>query len=158
LNRTGSVQTGSQTGPRRAGTAARSDTGEIRNAERAEHVKSATIGEIDSAQALRPAGADYSDGLYRAPEARQSAMEPITQHLGNALTIANPVWTGNPVPDMRALQKKLIEYSLAVSPEERGPCLQAITVVEGAVRMRLRLQQMRMDDLSMQFGTEAQER
>lgn len=143
----------------RVGPATRSEAGEIRNTGRAELAKSGAVGDIDSAHALGPGHADSAaDGVRRTAASPHSPMGPITQHLGQLLTVANPAWSGDPLPRMRALQKKLIEHSLNLSQEERGPCLQAISVVEQAVQMRLRLQQMRIDDFTLHADMEAQQR
>lgn len=146
LNRAGTRPAG----PRPTGPASKGETGDIRSAE---ITKSFAVGDIDNEQAGDLKGAaNFSASLEGEHVSRQSAMGPITQQLGPSLTFANPVWSGDPVPGMRSLQKKLIEHSLALPPEERSTCLQAISVVEGAVRLRLRLQQMSMDDLNTNAG------
>ena len=83
------------------------------------------------------------------------AFAPLTQFLGPLLTVANPAWTGDPVPRMRALQKKLVEHSLTLPQEDRTDCLAAITVVERSVQLRLRFQQMRMTEADMNVRVEA---
>jgi hypothetical protein len=75
-----------------------------------------------------------------------STIEPLNRFLGPALTFANPVWTGDPVPRLRGLQKKLVEHSLTLDQSDRSECMAAISVVETAVQLRLRLQQMRMTE------------
>jgi hypothetical protein len=82
-------------------------------------------------------------GHWAAP----SGISPLTRYLGPMLTVASPAWAGDPVPRMRSLQKKLVEHSLTLESAERPACLAAISVVETAVRLRLRLQQMRMNQL-----------
>lgn len=79
----------------------------------------------------------------------QGAVAPLTRFLGALLTVANPVWVGwkgDPVPRMRALQKALVERALELPEGEREPLLAAIRVVDWAVQLRLRLQQMRMTE------------
>ena len=75
------------------------------------------------------------------------AQESLKQILGARLSVDNPAWAGDPVPRMRALQKKMIEFSLTQETSERGVCMEAIRIVELAVRWRLRWQQMRRSDL-----------
>jgi len=72
------------------------------------------------------------------------AVKPLTRFLGPSLTTASPAWSADPVPGMRALQKKLIEHSLALPESERAASMEAVMVVEKALFWRLRLQQMRM--------------
>ncbi|RJF96886.1 hypothetical protein D3870_21155 [Noviherbaspirillum cavernae] len=85
------------------------------------------------------------------------ALAPLTRFLGPALTVANPVWTGDPVPRMRALQKILIEHALALPEAERPECLAAISVIDRNVQLRLRLQQMYMSDADMNTQSEKPE-
>jgi len=66
--------------------------------------------------------------------------------VGRSLSFDNPVWRGNPVPVLRGLQKMLIDHALKRPQDERGACLRAVQVVEQAVLMRLRWQQMRRSD------------
>ncbi|WP_051293508.1 hypothetical protein [Pseudoduganella violaceinigra] len=70
----------------------------------------------------------------------------LGQAVGPALSFDNPVWRGNPVPALRGLQKMLIDQALNHPLEERGPSLRAVKVVERAVQLRLRWQQMRRSD------------
>ena len=79
----------------------------------------------------------------------KSGIEPLTQFLGIALTSGNPAWTGDPVPKMRALQKKLLEQGMALSGEPRGVMLSAISVVEENIQLRLRLYQHHMAELQL---------
>lgn len=83
-----------------------------------------------------------------------SAISPLTRFLGPLLTVANPVWTNEGLPRMRRLQKKLVEHSLTLPEEDRSDCMAAISVVENAVQLRLRLQQMRMSDAEMNIKDE----
>jgi len=62
------------------------------------------------------------------------------------LTVANPVWMSDPVPGMRMLQKKLIAHALTLDEKDRVECMGAISVVDNAVQLRLRWQQMRMTE------------
>ena len=71
----------------------------------------------------------------------------LKQLLGERLTSGNAAWSGDPIPRMRALQKKLIEHSLTLEQADRMPCMDAIRVVELAVQWRLRWQQMRRSDV-----------
>lgn len=72
--------------------------------------------------------------------------EPLTKILGSRLTWGNPVWSGDPIPRLRALQKKLVEHSLMLEEGDRRDCLDAISLVEVAVQLRLRWLQMRRSD------------
>lgn len=78
-----------------------------------------------------------------------NAVAPLTDILGTSLTVNNPAWSGDPVPSMRMLQKTLIARSLELEPEARGDLLRAIELVEQAVQMRLRWQQMRRSEIEM---------
>lgn len=72
---------------------------------------------------------------------------PLTRYLGPHLTVASPAWVGDSVSKMRALQKMLVERSLLLDQADRTECMDAIVIVESAVQMRLRFQQMRTNDL-----------
>lgn len=81
------------------------------------------------------------------PDVEQWSNGPIgilTEFLGPSLTTASAVWSGDPVPLMRSLERVLVEHSLGLPEDKRGPCLAAIGTIEKAVQWRLRLQQMRM--------------
>lgn len=96
--------------------------------------------------------------LSMPPERSDSDAGPIsalTSFIGDALTVANPAWSGDPVHTMRGLQKRLLEHSLTLDEEQRGPCLAAIAVVEDAVQWRLRLQQMRMNEVEREIELQA---
>lgn len=80
-------------------------------------------------------------------DASRPMVAPLTRHLGPQLTVANPVWIGDPIPRLRGLQKLLIEHSLATPEADRPEFMDAISVVERAVQLRLRLQQMHMNEL-----------
>jgi hypothetical protein len=75
-----------------------------------------------------------------------SAIEPLNVMLGAALTAGNPAWCGYPVPRMRALQKKLLEHGMQSTGAERDTALAGITVVEKNIRLRLRLEQLVMQE------------
>lgn len=79
----------------------------------------------------------------------------LTQFIGETLTVASPAWSGDPVHTMRSLQKKLVEHSLTLDEKDRIPCLAAISVVEDSVQWRLRLQQMRMNDVEREIELQA---
>lgn len=66
--------------------------------------------------------------------------------LGLRLTVDNPVWAGDPIPGLRALQKKLVACSLTLDDEERSECMASISLVERAVQLRLRWLQMQRSD------------
>jgi hypothetical protein len=73
----------------------------------------------------------------------------LNQMLGSALTVENPVWSGDPIPRMRALQKALIEHALSLPEDDRSDCLDAVSLVEKAVQLRLRWLQMRRSDAEL---------
>ena len=81
--------------------------------------------------------------------------EPISRALNAALglqlTVDNPVWAGDPIPGLRALQRKLVEYSLMLDPEDRSECMVSISLIERAVRLRLRWIQMQRSDTERDF-------
>lgn len=76
-----------------------------------------------------------------------NAVAPLTRILGPKLTVDSPAWSGDPVPGMRMLQKTLLEAALRLREEDRGDVLAAIELVEAAVQMRLRWQQMRRSEV-----------
>lgn len=78
----------------------------------------------------------------------------LNRAIGEKLTVNNPVWTGDPILRMRALQKRLIAYSLTLEEQDRQSCMDAIRVVEHNVQLRLRWQQMRRSDLELDGITE----
>lgn len=86
----------------------------------------------------------------------QGPVVSLTRFLGPLLTVANPAWSGDPVPRMRSLQKSLVERSLELKEGDRSELMEAINVVECAVQLRLRLQQMRMSEAEMQIKTETE--
>jgi hypothetical protein len=80
-------------------------------------------------------------------------LAPLTSYLGSACTSGNPAWLANPVPGMRALQKKLVEHSLMSENEDRMEYMDAISVVETAIQLRLRFNQMRMNEVELDMTT-----
>jgi hypothetical protein len=101
---------------------------------------------------LRPA--EQAVSLPPPATATPGPHEPLTRFLGPLLTVANPAWSGNPVPRLRALQKKLVERSLALDQDDRRECMAALSVVETAVQLRLRFQQMRMTEAEKDLSPE----
>jgi hypothetical protein len=121
------------------------------------------VGEIHSVPTQNPAQPVVREQLLPEEEAvslpRQSPtatnpVAPLNQYLGPALTVANPVWSGDPVPRMRGLQKTLVEHSLTLEESDRSECMAAISVVETGVQLRLRFQQMRMTLAEMDIKPE----
>jgi len=80
------------------------------------------------------------------PDLPDPKMELLSRTLGAAVTTDNPVWRGNPVPHLRALQKALIAHSLTLAKEDRRIGLDAVRVLERDIRLRLRWQQMARSD------------
>jgi hypothetical protein len=78
----------------------------------------------------------------------------LNRMLGPKVTIDNPIWSGDPVPKFRSLQKMLVERSLALPDDDRSECLEAISLVERAVQLRLRWLQMRRSDTEVDGATE----
>ncbi|HVK96019.1 MAG TPA: hypothetical protein VM571_14985 [Noviherbaspirillum sp.] len=78
-----------------------------------------------------------------------NAVAPLTNMLGAKLTVDSPAWSGDPVPGMRGLQKTLVGFSLQLEEHERGDLMTAIGLVEKAVQMRLRWQQMRRSEMEL---------
>jgi hypothetical protein len=76
-----------------------------------------------------------------------NAVAPLTDILGHRLTVDSPAWSGDPIPNMRMLQKTLLSVSLQKEQGDRADLLTAIELVEKAVQMRLRWQQMRRSDV-----------
>jgi len=78
--------------------------------------------------------------------------------LGARFTVDSPAWRGDPVPAMRSLQKRIVEHSLTLEESARAPAMQAIRVVEMAVRWRLRWQQMKRSEAESTFIHSEEER
>ena len=72
--------------------------------------------------------------------------QSLNEYLGPLMTIANPALGSEALASMRALQKRLIAHSLTREDDERPSLMAAISAVEDAVQMRLRLEQMQMAD------------
>ncbi len=89
---------------------------------------------------------DSTTPIFHAFNEENPAIAPLTNFLGTLLTVANPVWMSDPVPGMRMLQKKLIAHALTLDEKDRSECMDAIAVVDNAVQLRLRWQQMRMTE------------
>lgn len=77
--------------------------------------------------------------------------------LGLRLTVDNPVWAGDPIPGLRALQKRLVERSLTLEGDDRSECMTSISLVERAVRLRLRWLQMQRTDEERAFTENKEE-
>jgi hypothetical protein len=71
-----------------------------------------------------------------------NAVAPLTSIIGSRLTTDSPAWKDDPIPGMRMLQKTLVATSLQLGESDRKDLLVAIEMVEKAVQMRLRWQQM----------------
>ena len=91
------------------------------------------------------------------PELTDPKMELLCRALGSALTTDNPVWRGNPVPRLRALQKALIAHSLTRDRDDRRVGLDAVRVLERGIRLRLRWQQMARSDSEAPVANEEPE-
>lgn len=120
----------------RGGAVERIETGEIHSVAGAELVPK-------SRELLNPSEAALS--LPPTVELANS-VAPLTAILGARLTVDSPAWRGDPIPGMRLLQKTLVASSLQLPDGERADLLSAIALVERAVQMRLRWQQMRRSD------------
>lgn len=113
-------------------------------------------------QAELTIGADLSNSEHAlsvppvGPPPRQ--LQALTDLLGKGVTIGNIAWTPAALPDMRALQKTLVEHSLKLEKEDRADCLAAILVVEEAVKLRLRLQQMHENEAELAMATDGGEK
>jgi hypothetical protein len=96
----------------------------------------------------------WEESASLAPPAPPSeeTLAPLTRFLGAALTVASPAWSRDPLPGLRALQRRLVDHSLALDQSERADSMDAILVVEDAVRLRLRLQQMELARLDADSG------
>lgn len=90
------------------------------------------------------------------PREPDSQIEALNRFLGPRLTVDNPVWRGDPVMSLRSLQKLLIEHSLALPENERPECLAALSLVERAVQLRLRWNQMQRSDAESNDGQEGE--
>lgn len=91
------------------------------------------------------------------PAELPNAVAPLTGLIGARLTVDNPAWSGDPVPAMRLLQKTLVATSLELDDGDRGDLLRAIELVERAVQLRLRWQQMKRSDAEGPIDTNTEE-
>jgi hypothetical protein len=107
------------------------------------HSRQAELLAPKSREALRPGEEALS---LPPPELADPKMALLSRALGTAITSDNPVWRGNPVPRLRALQKALIAHSLTRAREDRRIGLDAVRVLERDIRLRLRWQQMARSD------------
>ena len=120
------------------------DVGEIRSLEQPLPLEAISSGELYPGEAAA--------SLQQPSSAMDSAISALTDFLGTLLTVASPAWMGDPVPTMRGLQRCLIEHSLGLEEQQRHGCLAAVSVVENAIQLRLRFQQMRMTEAEMQLA------
>jgi hypothetical protein len=87
-----------------------------------------------------------------------NAIAPLTTILDPRLTVDSPAWSGDPIPGMRLLQKTLLSVSLQQAQEDRTDLLTAIELVEKAVQMRLRWQQMRRSEVEARIELTREEK
>lgn len=99
------------------------------------------------ASAPFPAGGRLNGDNQGFADSHEDPLQPLTDFLGTSLTTGSAVWSQDSVDRMRFLQKRLIEHSLTLASSERTGCLGAISVVENAIQLRLRLEQMRKSEL-----------
>lgn len=132
----------------RTGTAGQVETGEIHSLPEAELAPKSRL-------LLKPS----EEALSLPPTTElPNAVAPLTQILGARLTVDSPAWSGDPIPGMRLLQKTLVATSLELEDGERGDLLSAIELVEKAVQMRLRWQQMRRSDAEAPIEADNEEK
>lgn len=86
----------------------------------------------------------YAEDRVSAPEGDTDV--PFSGILDTNLTVNNPAWSTDPVPGMRTLLKTMMAVSLHLEEGDREELEAAIELVEKAVQMRLRLQQMRRSE------------
>lgn len=92
---------------------------------------------------LKEAEEQLSINRAELPPRLSAALNTV---LGLRLTVDNPVWVGDSIPGLRALQKKLVEHSLTLEGDARSHCMTSISLVEKAVRLRLRWLQMQRSE------------
>lgn len=85
------------------------------------------------------------------------SLDVLQGFLGNELTAGSIAWGKNSIVHMRSLQKTLIAHSLTLAQADRRDLMTAISIIENAVRLRLRWQQMHMSELDMQCHAEKTE-
>lgn len=118
-----------------------------------------SIDKKEQKDAIFGAGLSNAEHELSVPKIGQPPrqLQALTEMLGKNVTVGNIAWTPAALPDMRALQKTLVEHSLKLEKEDRADCLAAILVVEDAVKLRLRLQQMRENDAELAMAMEESE-
>ena len=87
-----------------------------------------------------------------------NAVAPLMHIIGPAMTVDSPAWSGDPIPGMRMLQKTLVATSLQLDEGDRKELLTAIELVEKAVHMRLRWQQMRRSEVELLINPSKEEK
>ena len=99
---------------------------------------------------------DYERDASINPVGRRAGrgIETLTALLGLPLTAGSVAWSGDPVPKMRSLQKKFLEFGMASEGDDRKRALAAISVVEKNIQWRLRLHQLHMSDLQLSSDRE----
>lgn len=90
---------------------------------------------------------DAGPGPAPSPQ-RQDALAPFAGLVGARLGPANPAWRQDGLGLLRNLQKRLITHALTLPEGARRPGLDAVTVLESAVTLRLRIMQMQLDDFN----------
>lgn len=118
------------------------------------------VGELSSMPVARVVRTGLLPGELRAslPALKSELVGPVaalTRFLGPMLTAANPLWSGDPLPRLRSLQKSLLSHSMGLPQASRTPVMDAISVVESAVQLRLRWQQMRSSEAELALGSRA---
>lgn len=89
----------------------------------------------------------YAEDRVSAPEG--DAFVPFADTLDTRLTVDNPAWSTDPVRGMRTLLKTMMAVSLHLDEGDREELQAAIELVEKAVQMRLRLQQMCRSEIEL---------
>ncbi|MFT5589531.1 MAG: hypothetical protein ACI9ZF_001706 [Bradyrhizobium sp.] len=107
------------------------------------NISASQLKEIERDASISPAGQRVGRGV-----------ETLTSLLGLSLTAGSVAWSGDPIPKMRALQKKFLEFGMTREGEERRRALSAISVVEKNIQWRLRLHQLHMSDLQLANNSE----
>lgn len=118
------------------------------------------VGELSSIAVTRVVRTSLSPGELRAslplPIKEQAGpVAALTRLFGPGLTVANPLWSGDPLPRLRSLQQVLLSHAMSLTQASRAPALKAISVVEQAVQLRLRWQQMRDSEHEFTPGNRA---
>lgn len=118
------------------------------------------VGELSSMPVARVVRTGLLPGELRAslPALKSELAGPVaalTRFLGPMLTAANPLWSGDPLPRLRSLQKSLLSHSMGLPQASRASVMDAISVVERAVQLSLRWQQMRSSEVDLALGSRA---